>query len=202
MQNLSQPSCTVRNAVGLARGAPGSASNLLIAGMSVSTASPACDGFGDQSRQPVIGLRADDDVDHRARGASTSRPRPARRSPRRAIIGFEPSSRRQPADIRIGLLGGLLADVAGVEHHEVGLVAFSGRGHALPAEQFGHPLAVIDVHLAAEAFDFEGLGKSFGLAYRRAGQRREAELFGDGLLGFGVSCLRSPLGRGARAGGR
>ena len=64
----------------------------------------------------------------------------------------------QPADVRIGLFGRLLADVAGVEHDEVGVLAVGGRGHALRAEQLGHALAVIDVHLAAEAFDFESLG--------------------------------------------
>ena len=37
-------------------------------------------------------------------------------------------------------------------------LAFSGRAYALRGEQLAHPLAVIDVHLAAEAFDFESLG--------------------------------------------
>src|SRR6185369_557471 len=64
----------------------------------------------------------------------------------------------QTADLGIGLVRRLLADVAGVEHDQVGVVALGGRTHALRAEQLGHPLAVIDVHLAAEAFDFESLG--------------------------------------------
>ena len=41
----------------------------------------------------------------------------------------------------------------------------SAAGHALGGEQFAHPLAVIDVHLAAEAFDAEGLGE---VSHRRA----------------------------------
>ena len=109
------------------------------------------------SRQAVIGLRADDDVDHR-----------------RARLGFgalglgdaagerdqrlRPVVAAQAADVRIGLFGGFLADVAGVEHDQVGVLAVGGRGHAVVAEQLGHALAVIDVHLAAEGFDAEGLG--------------------------------------------
>ena len=59
------------------------------------------------------------------------------------------------ADIRIGFLGRFLADVAGVEDDEVGILAFRRRGHAVRAQQLGHALAVIDVHLAAEGFDLE-----------------------------------------------
>src|SRR5689334_19747548 len=105
----------------------------------------------------MVSLWADDDVDHR-----------------RAALGFrafglgDATGKRdqrlrailapQAANVGIGLLGGFLADVAGVEDDEVGVIAFGGRSHAFGGEQFAHSLTVIDVHLAAEAFDFESLG--------------------------------------------
>ena len=81
----------------------------------------------------------------------------------------------QAADVGIGPFGGFLADVAGVEHDQIGVLAVGGRGHALGAEQLGHALAVIDVHLAAEAFDAVSLGKFSHLrrAYRPVGPRTE-----------------------------
>src|SRR3546814_19033438 len=58
----------------------------------------------------------------------------------------------------IDLFRRLLADVAGVEHDEIGVLAL-GCGHdALLGQQLGHALAVIDVHLAAEALDPVGPG--------------------------------------------
>ena len=61
-------------------------------------------------------------------------------------------------------------------------------GHALRAQQFGHALAVIDVHLAAEAFDLESLGSLFDPAYRRlVPSRLEAERRGDRVAGRGAS---------------
>src|SRR5438270_5755187 len=105
----------------------------------------------------MIGLRADDDIDQ-ARAALGLGPfglsdAPGERDERPgAVIAPE------AANVRIGLLRCLFADVAGIEDDEVGARAFRSRGHALRAQQLGHPLAVIDVHLAAEAFDSESLG--------------------------------------------
>jgi hypothetical protein len=104
----------------------------------------------------VIGLRADDDVDAwgaardfgafglgDAAGDGDHRPRTVRPL--------------QPADVRIDLFRRFLADVAGVEHDQIRLAA-SGRRHAPGLQQLRHPLAVIDVHLAAVGFDVECLG--------------------------------------------
>ena len=48
-------------------------------------------------------------------------------------------------------------DLEAVRRH-FGVERFVRRGHALLGQHLGHPLAVTDVHLAAEAFDFESLG--------------------------------------------
>ena len=69
----------------------------------------------------------------------------------------------QAADVRIDLLGRLFADVAGVEHDEVGCIGVVGGGQALRRHQFAHPLAVIDVHLAAERLDVIGFRGARGL---------------------------------------
>ena len=41
----------------------------------------------------------------------------------------------EAADVGISLFGGFLADVAGVEDDEVGILAVGGGAHALRAEQ-------------------------------------------------------------------
>ena len=51
--------------------------------------------------------------------------------PASAIIGLLPSSRRSSADVGIGLFRRLLADMAGVEHDQVGILALGDSGHAL-----------------------------------------------------------------------
>src|SRR5690606_32000139 len=71
---------------------------------------------------------------------------------------------QQPADVRIDLLRGLLADVAGVEHDELGFLAVGRGAQALLGQQLSHALAVVDVQLAAEALDPEGLW-SAGLSH-------------------------------------
>ena len=80
--------------------------------------------------------------------------------PASAIIGLRTVLAPQPADVRIGLLGRFLADMASVEDDEVRVLAIGRAVMPLRAEQLGHSLAVIDVHLAAEAFDLESLGES------------------------------------------
>src|SRR5690606_8663080 len=66
----------------------------------------------------------------------------------------------QPADVRIDFLGGFLANVARVEDDEIGLLAFARGAQSLLGEQLPHAFAVVDVHLAAEALDPEGLGRT------------------------------------------
>ena len=56
------------------------------------------------------------------------------------------------------LLRGLLADVAGVEDHQVGAVRPLRLGIAERRHQFGHPGRIVDVHLTAVCFDKQSLG--------------------------------------------
>jgi len=74
----------------------------------------------------------------------------------------EPGVLAQPADVRIDLFGRAIADVAGVEDDQIGAVGIVGRRHPVGRHQFGHTLAVIDVHLAAERLDVEGPGRVVG----------------------------------------
>ena len=114
----------------------------------------------DHVGQAVIGLRADHHR-HRRRARhdlvalglrDASRDRDQRRL---ASLG---TRLHQPADVGIDLLGRPLADMAGVEHHQIGLLAL-GRGRdAALTQHLGHALAIIDVHLAAEALDPVGPG--------------------------------------------
>ena len=122
----------------------------------------AIDRAGKHVRQAVIGLRADNHL-HRRRArhdllalglGDAARNRDQRT---RAVLAVP--ILHDPADVGIDLLRRLLADVAGVEHHKVRFLAFRGRRDALRAKQFGHALAVIDVHLAAEALDPIGAGR-------------------------------------------
>eukprot|EP01136_Pigoraptor_vietnamica_P011775 Opistho-1_new@51011 len=59
----------------------------------------------------------------------------------------------QPPQIGIELLRRLLADVAGVQQHHVGVLDRLGRHIALGAHGLDHALAVIDIHLAAISLD-------------------------------------------------
>ena len=126
--------------------------------MSVSTRALPLLRLTDQLGQVVIGLRPDDDVDAgraaRDLGAFGLGDAAGDRDHRLDAAGAV----QHPADLGIDLLGRFLADMAGVEHDEVGLVAVGGRGHAFGLEQLGHALAVIDIHLAAERLDLESPG--------------------------------------------
>ena len=59
----------------------------------------------------------------------------------------------QLAEPRVELLLGALADAAGVDDDDVGVRRVVGRFVAGLFEQAGHPLRVVDVHLAAERLD-------------------------------------------------
>jgi hypothetical protein len=67
------------------------------------------------------------------------------------------------AELGIDLLGGLLADVAGVQHHQVGALGVVDDAIAQRTQDIGHALAVIDVHLTAVGLDIEALLR--GLAH-------------------------------------
>ena len=146
--------------------------------------------FGDHFGQAVIGLRADDDVDHR------------RASPGLGALGLgdaagkrdqrlRPVLAAQPADVGIGLFGGFLADMAGVEDDEVGVLAIGRRAHALGGQQLGHPVAVVDVHLATEAFDFEGLGSHAPWPIGEWAGEVKPSVWAIASRASCVSCLRS-----------
>ena len=110
--------------------------------------------------QAVIGLRADDHADRRAashdllafglRDAACYRDQ-------RFLADLAPRLGQAP-DVRIDFLCRLFAYVAGVEDHEIGFLALRRRHDPALVQHVGHALAVIDVHLAAEALDPVGLG--------------------------------------------
>ncbi len=104
--------------------------------------------------QAVIGLRPHDQIDkRRARedlGAFGLRHAARDRDAQIGTLGLE---RAQPADVGIDLFGRLLADVAGVEDDEVGILGALGRAITLRRERLSHALGIIDVHLAAVGLD-------------------------------------------------
>ena len=55
----------------------------------------------------------------------------------------------EPAEFGIHLLGSLLADVAGVEDDEIGIVDAGGLDKALASQRVHHALRIVDVHLTA-----------------------------------------------------
>ena len=59
------------------------------------------------------------------------------------------------AEVGVDLLGGLLADVAGVENDYVGVLDGGGLGEAQGGQQLHDALAVVDVHLTAERLDVD-----------------------------------------------
>src|SRR3546814_7054309 len=67
--------------------------------------------------------------------------------------------RPQPAELRIPLLGVLLADVAGVEDDQVGAVRGVARLIAMRRQDVRHAGGVVDVHLAAVGLDEELFGQ-------------------------------------------
>jgi hypothetical protein len=62
------------------------------------------------------------------------------------------------AELGIDLLGRLLADMAGVEDNQVGVVHGLGQLETGRRKRFGHALGIVRIHLAAEGFDVELFG--------------------------------------------
>ena len=111
----------------------------------------------------MISLRTDDDVDHwrAALGfgafglgdAAGDRDGHAAAVARRVVLQYA-----HAAEFGIDLLGRLLADVAGVEDDEVGVVRRRGLDKALGGEHVRHTMRIVDVHLAAVGLDVEFSG--------------------------------------------
>jgi hypothetical protein len=125
-------------------------------------------GAGDQLGQLVIGLGPDHQIDRRlamhdllalglghAAGHGDGH--------LAAGLGLAGLHLLDVAELGIDLLGGLLADVAGVEHHQVGALGLVDDPIAQRTQDIGHALAVIDVHLTAVGLDIEALLR--GLAH-------------------------------------
>ena len=111
-------------------------------------------------RQPVIALRPDHEIDRgRAaedllafglRDAAGDRDRHVASLRRRVLL-----QHAHAAELGIDLLGRLLADVAGVEDDEVGVVRRRGLDEALGRQRVRHTMRIVDVHLAAVGLDVE-----------------------------------------------
>ena len=107
-------------------------------------------------RQLVIGLRADHQINH---GLPPNNFGPLRLSHAAGntnfqawLCGFQPAKFTQ---FRIDLLGGFFTNMAGIEQDHICIIRRIGLHIALRTKGFGHPLAVIDVHLTAICLDIQ-----------------------------------------------
>jgi hypothetical protein len=129
----------------------------------------------DHLRQPVIGLRPHHDIDER-RAGDDLRPLGLRHA---AGDGEDHTrsrllDRSQPAELGEHLLRRVLADMAGVEDHHVGVLR-TVRGRVAERRQHVlHPGAVIDIHLTAPGDDVQP-----ALRPRGGGRRRTGHHTGD-----------------------
>ncbi len=147
-------------------------------------------GAPQRFRQAVIGLRADDDVDGRraakdflALGLGDAAGNADHHlAPVGSLLLFHLA---QTAERRIDLLGGLFADMAGVQENEVGLLHVLGRLIAVAGERIAHARRVVDVHLAAIGLD-EDLAAVAAIAEALAGGdlrgRKKGAVLGHGGL--------------------
>jgi hypothetical protein len=133
----------------------------------------------DERGKLVIALRADHEIDHacplenllsfglgHAAGNGDHGVQTACISP--------PLHRAHPAKLGINLLGGLLADMTGVENDEIGIGRIVGRRIAMVGQRLRHALGVVGVHLAAEGLDVQFLGRfRHRLLVRHAGASRQ-----------------------------
>ncbi len=112
-------------------------------------------GARQHRRQAVIILRADHDIDARRaaddllalglRDAACHRDRDLASALRRLLL-----EQAHAAELGVNLLRRLLADVAGIEDDEVGVIRLRGFGEAGRRHEVRHTMRVVDVHLAAE----------------------------------------------------
>ena len=130
--------------------------------------------LGDHFRQPVIGLRAEHDVHIRCAGQDfrAFRLRDAaghgqdHLPPGRLAFQLQQS---QPAQFGKHLLRRLVADMAGVQDHHVGLIRRVGRGIAQRCQHVLHAQAVIHVHLATPGDHVQTLVHTHWIAGCRIG---------------------------------
>src|SRR6516165_10543652 len=106
----------------------------------------------------MIALGADDDVDHSgppgdllAFGLGDTAGHDHGDSS--ALAGRRLLERPDPAEFGINLLGGLFANVAGVQDHHVGIRRRGGLQEAFLAQQIRHTIGIVDVHLTAVGLD-------------------------------------------------
>ena len=119
---------------------------------------------GHHFRQAVIGLRPQHDVDFRHPahdlGALGLGHTAGDRDDHVAASGlFARLVLFQPAELAEGLLGGLFADMTGIEDHHIGVGLGIGRAIAKRRQNIRHAGGVIDVHLAAIGLDEELLSQ-------------------------------------------
>ena len=107
-----------------------------------------------QLRQMMIALRADHDIDRgRAaddlvafglRDAAGHRDAHLAAVSRGLVLGDA-----QPSEFRVNLLGGLFANVTGVENHQIRVIHAGGLDKAFGRQRVHHALRIVDVHLTA-----------------------------------------------------
>ena len=113
-----------------------------------------------QLRQMMIALRPDHDV-HCRRAADDLRALGLRDAARDRDAHLAPVARRlvlgdpQPPEFGVDLFGGLLADMAGVEDHQVRILGAGCLHKALRRQRVHHALRIVDVHLAAIGLDMQ-----------------------------------------------
>jgi hypothetical protein len=122
-------------------------------------------GAGEQMGEAMVALRPDHEIDHR-RAADDLLPLglgDAARDRNRQPASFAGRGLLEHADaakLGIDLVRRLLADVAGVEDDEIGVLDPCGLGETFGRERVRHTMGIVDVHLATEGFDVELAGSA------------------------------------------
>ena len=128
----------------------------IVVGIEVDGGRAASLGLVDEHRKAPDRLRADDDVGHAGRASQNHLAFLLRHAAghRHDRIAARPGAHlAQLAEARVKLVLRTLAHAARVDHDEVGVRRVVGRLESRLLEQTGHPLGVVDVHLAAVGFD-------------------------------------------------
>jgi len=132
-----------------------------------------CAGALERLWQAMVGLRSDDYVDGRLATGDlvTLRLGDAAGNADHELTAFGGARLfrlPQPAERRIDLFGRLLADMAGVQENQIGIVHRLRRHVALGGERIGHAAGIVDVHLAAIGLDEDLAFGNGGAALRLA----------------------------------
>ena len=98
---------------------------------------------------------ADDFLAFRLRDATGDCDHHAAAVPRRRLLHLADA-----ADLGIDLLRRFLADVAGIQDDEVGVLGTCGLGEPGGRQRVRHTMGIVDVHLAAEGFDVDFAGSA------------------------------------------